>query len=295
MENDIVKNLFSTFETDDEGGNGGAQINDQGGGNMEFNVEGQTDDQTQEHGEGDAGKGGDDKTGNDETVTIKKSDWDNTQQMLAEFRGYMTAEKARKSDPEPPRVIETPPVQQIDPRQQQAAFDGVFQKIGEKMIENPAEGAKALFALAAQYNAQQSAQAAAPALTSAVDLMIENFVTRKQSKDPLYDKGVGEKFEERLKKIDPRVAAGASRAQINEALETLYQSAKGEWADEAYAQAQKNKKATPKQEPTNYGGGKSAGTHQVARTTVPETWKKFALDAGIPEADLTPEFFQVKE
>lgn len=279
MDNEIT-NLFSQFAPDGIDGDGQ---------NQEFNVDGEVESGEQPDGEQPEGGEGEGEHKDGDTVTIKKQDWDETQRVLAEFKGYMTAQNSRKT--EQPQV-EQPVVQQpqYTPQQQQAALDQVFTKIGEKLIEDPKEGAKQMFALMMQASAQQAQQFAAPAATSAVDLMIENFVTRKQSKDPLYDKGVGEKFEEMVKKIDPRQAAGATRAQITEALDTLYQRAKGDWADEQFNKAQTNRKTPARQEPTNYGGGRSSktGGHSM---TIPDTWKAFAKSAGIPESEITPEFF----
>lgn len=291
MDQDITNQLFSTFETDDGDTHGADLV----GGNQEFNVEG--DDAPKQPPTDDANDGEhkEDESKDGDFVRVKKAEWDHTQQVLSEFKGFMAASQSRKPERTEERV-ETPPQPRVDPQQQQAALDQVFQKIGEKMIEDPKEGAKMLFALQMQASAQQAAQYAAPAATSAVDLMVENFVTRKQSKDPLYEKGVGEKFEAMIDKIDTRVAAGASRAQLNEALETLYQRAKGDWADEQYTKAQQNRKTPARQEATNYGGGKSAGGSQAGqRMTIPDSWKAFAVRAGFSENEITPDFFKQAE
>lgn len=285
--------IFSLFDPESNGQNPDPGV-------QEFHVPGSDPTQNQPDPTAEGGTGGNGGNGADpnggepagDTIQIKKEEWDRTQQMLAEFRGFMAAAQNQRQQPEPQRY-EPQPVRP-DPAQQQAQLDQLAESLGNDLITNPKEGVKKILAIGAQLAAAQAQQYSAPAQSSTVDLMIENFVTRKAAKDPLYDKGVGERFEDMLKTIDTRAVAGANRQQINEAMETLYQRAKGDWADAQYAEAQKRKPA-PKGEPTNYGGGRSSSTGGQRASAIPDTWRQFALAAGIPESEITPEMFQEAE
>lgn len=289
-------NIFSTFDAENEN-DGGQQVEDTGDG---FVFGGDPDDDSQHQGtgtgaqtgadEGTAGGDGETDKGADEgKITINKEEWDRTQQALAEFRGFMTAQNARKTEPErqvePQRV--DPQVQQAQQNQFQQALKARLKNVSDKLLTDPDSALEDFLGLTAQISAAQTQQYvqqyAKPATDSTVDLMIENYITRKSAKDPLYEK-VGPKFEELISKYNTSALSGYSRQQLMEALDTVYQRAKGDWADEQYSEAQK--KRTTRQEPTNYGGGRSSQGGGGRTMTIPETWKKFAADAGLSEADL---------
>lgn len=229
-----------------------------------------------------------------DTVTIKKEDWDRTQQVLAEFKGYMTAQQSRQ--PEPARPVEPQPQQFQQQQAQQAQLDQFLSGLAEDITSLDPVRAKAALQKAitagAQLGAAQAAQRVDSATSTTADLIIENFVTRKAAKDELFDQGVGERFEERLKQLDPRALVNASRAQINAALEELYDAEAGRWAREKYIEAKKKRAGTARQDPTNYGGGRSAPGGAPRNMAIPETWKEFAKKAGIPEDQITPDLFK---
>lgn len=299
--------IFTLFDTDAD--NGGQANDVDTGDGFVFGGDPDNDAQHQAQGEGDgSGDGGAEggaggaaggATGGaePETVTIKKEDWDRTQQALAEFKGFITAQNSRKPEPErqpePQRV--DPQAQQNQQAQFQQALKARLKNVSDKLLTDPDAALEDFLGLTAQISAAQTQQYvqqyAKPATDSTVDLMIENYITRKSAKDPLYEK-VGPKFEELISKYNTSALSGYSRQQLVEALDTVYQRAKGDWADEQYTEAQKKRATTQRQEPTNYGGGRSTSSGGGRTMTIPDTWKQFARDAGLDEKDITPELFK---
>lgn len=292
--------IFSTFDTSGETG-----------GSQEFSVDGvdplqtpqaQEGDGEQQQQDGDQQQQQDGGAGGGDTVTIKKEDWDRTQQMLAEFKGFMTAKQAAQEPAQPQRPQYDPQQAEVV-RQQQTAQQQQFNQILDSVTEDltsldPARTKQAvqrLIGIGAQLGAMQAQQMVSPATSTTADLMIENYITRKSTKDNMYDL-VGERFEKRLGEIDPRVIAGYSRAQLNQVLDEMYDAEVGRWARDARSKSQQRQQqqVPGRQIPPNYGGGKAAPgiTTQRSAGTVPDEWKKFARDAGIPEDQITPELFR---
>lgn len=293
--------IFSSFDQGD-------------GGNQDFLVEGPDPLAPHAAPEGEApeggeteGSAGDGAPAGGETIQVKKEDWDRTQQVLAEFKGYMTAQQASKPA-EPQRQAPSYDPQQAELQrqaqvQQQTQIDQFLNGLADDISSlDPARVKGALqkaIAAGAQLGAAQALQSASPTQQTTADLLVENFITRKAAKDPdAYDK-VSETFEQRIAQIDPRVIAGYSRAQLNAVLDEMYDAELGRWARKQLTEA-KNKRqqaqtgATQgRQQPTNFGGGRGTGGGLATpRGTIPEAWKKFALDAGIPESEITPDLFQ---
>ncbi|MGH7745568.1 MAG: hypothetical protein ACREQ5_12370 [Candidatus Dormibacteria bacterium] len=221
---------------------------------------------------------------------VSKKEYDELREQIAEMRGrqaFLTEQQQRPAAPQAP----IPPLD-MNSAQAETALRAKLTSIGEKMYDpdRQAEGLQEFLELnskIAQLQSQQLTEKyAGNAVNTALDLMIENFMSKKSKKDDLYPE-VEARFEAELAKYDKRQVAGYSRDQLLPALENLYKAVKSDVLEEKYI-AGKKKQAERRAIAPNLGGG-SGSTAKSAGNSKPlsEKAKKFALAAGIKEAELS--------
>jgi hypothetical protein len=233
-----------------------------------------------------------------DTVKIKKTDWERLQSDLAEMRGFIAAKKSSGAEP-----VDRPDVapEAVRRQPQEMNFEQQLDMISERLTNDLASGdptaqknaVKSILTIGAQAgfnNARALFGTIAPAQAQSI---VDSYITRKSAKDPLYDQGVGEIFENILGQYDTSVLVGQPRKVVMETLDTMYQRAKGDWADRQYAAAQE-RRATQKQrgdtDPPNLGGGRSGSTQNGRKMTIPKGWVEWARSAGIAEEEMQETF-----
>jgi hypothetical protein len=303
-------NIFADGDGDDGDLGGGGNDRDQndGGFSLELDADGNPIDPSNDGDNDDAGDGGGDS---DDEIKIKKSDWQKFQTDLAEMRGFYTANKGggqqqqrrQQTDDNDDDGNQPGPRQQQQQQRQpsQQDFDQQLDQLSDGLVDDLVSGDKnvqkgaikkilTLGAQAGYNNAKQLFGSMAPAQAEGI---IDGYVSRKAAKDPLYDKGVGDRFEEILGKYDTSVLVGQPRKVVQDTLDTMYQRAKGDWADAQYSENQ-NRRSQRQQrgdtEPQNLGGGRSGSTQAGRKMAIPSDWVAWARQAGIPDDEMQQTF-----
>lgn len=222
---------------------------------------------------------------------VSKAEFDKINDALAEMRGRLAAMSER---PVAPAQREPEPVKP-DNSAAEAQLRTRLRAISQKMYDpdTSAEGLEEFLGLTAQIAAAQSQQItqqyAGSAVTTAVDLMIENFMAKQAKKDDLYDE-VEPLVEAELAKYDKAAIAKMSRADLMPALEKVYKAAKADVLEKKWNEGKRRAAERKAANPPSFGG-KTPGSAPVGggRPTgkaLTEGQKKFALDAGLSEEDL---------
>lgn len=232
-----------------------------------------------------------------DVVKIKKSEWEQFQREQAELRGFITARKSEPSlGPDPSRGVQSQP-QRAPEADLETQLDALSERAYDDLLSgdpNRAKGAiKNILKVGAQAGFNNAKAIFGTMAPLQAQTIIDNFASRKQRNDPLYDRGVGELFDNLLSEYDTSVLVGQPREVVQKTLDTMYQKAKGDFADRMYAEGESRKAVRAKQgnsNPPNLGGGRS-GSAQGGRTMkIPPAWVKWAQDAGIPQEEMADTF-----
>ncbi|MDE2098153.1 MAG: hypothetical protein KGL39_12940 [Patescibacteria group bacterium] len=237
-----------------------------------------------------AGKGAKPQTDDEgDVVKIKRSDWEQTQRDIAELRGYTTARRTAEPEPARSQPAPTQPPAQDFESQMDALSDKVVDDLlsGDRNAQKNA--VKRILTVGAQAgfnNAKAIFGSMAPLQAQTI---IDSYAARKQRQDPLYDEGVGDLFDKELSAYDTSVLVGQPREVVQKTLDTMYQKAKGDYADRLYAERKQRTAVRAKQgdtTPPNLGGGRSGASGQTKVMKIPAQWVKYMRDSGLGEDEI---------
>jgi hypothetical protein len=220
---------------------------------------------------------------------VSRSEYEKMLQENAEIRGRLQQMGER------PVIIERQAAEQ--PKQDnnsavEAQLKAKIKQISTKLYDpdTAAEGVEELILLNDQLSTVRARQIADERLggvgNTAVDLIVENFLSRKEKKDDLYDE-IAPAFEAEIAKYDKKNYQHATREQLLPVLENIYKAAKADVLEGKY-NAAKKRAAEKRQNPPNLSGGKAGNQTPPARQQkqLSDNAKKFALAAGLREEDL---------
>lgn len=237
-------------------------------------------------GDGSGAAGGGDSPS--QFVPLDKFNELNTQ--LAELRGRLAAKE--ESRPAAPQVEPGPSANQ------QAEFQAALKKrvkdISAKLYDpDTAEAAvEEMLSLGMQLGGAQMerviAQRVGATNAAATDLIVENFLSKKEKKDEFYDE-VEPLFEAELGKYDRAALAGRSRQDLVAAFEYIYKGLRADVLQKRFDDARARAKAKQQQIAPKLGGGKGADAtiaNRVSPSKNPKSadrMRQFILDAGFKE------------
>ncbi|MDE2100965.1 MAG: hypothetical protein KGL39_27210 [Patescibacteria group bacterium] len=288
-EDDLTLDLFGEPDEDTQGQE---DLETQGDGTIAIEVDEEGNPIQAQDGDLPGDEGLEDK----DTVKVKRADWDKLNADLAEVRGYMTAKKG--VDGERPVVREEQHRQSEQRREQPQDFETQLDLLSDKALDDLMSGdrekAKGAIKNVLKVGAQAGYNNAAALFRQMVPLqaqgIIDRYSARKERSDPMYNDGVGEIFENILSGYDTSMLVGADPKVVKDTLDTMYQRAKGDWADRQYAKSKERKQLREKQgnsTPLNLGGGKATGGTQGRRELkVPEAWKAWIASSGASDEEV---------
>lgn len=206
---------------------------------------------------------------------------------LAELRGTLAAQREQQQP-----VQREPEQPAVDQNAQVAAFRKRLKDISAKLYDpdTAAEGVEELLTVSNQLAMAQANQVIAQRMgstqESAVDLIVENFVSRKEKNDDLAAEIVP-LFEAEVNKYRPQLV-GRSRAELVPAMEALWKGFKADVLEKKFTEAKERAKKKQTIAP-KLGGGSATGSGTALlgkNSKLDEQAREFARKAGIPEDQL---------
>ena len=208
---------------------------------------------------------------------------------LAELRGRVAARDEHR--PEPSQPAQPDLAAQTQQQQAEQFLKRRVKEISAKLYDpETAESAvEELLGLTGQISALQAnaivQQRLGSTQTTASDLIIENFLAKKEKKDELYDE-IEPLFEAELSKYDRSQLSGRSRQELTAALDYLYKGVRADVLDKKFRDAKERalqrRSAAPKM-----GGGRGAdvGGGRLAPKggKITDSMREYVRKAGFAE------------
>lgn len=211
---------------------------------------------------------------------------------VAELRGRLAAKDETRTEYERPPQVD--PNAQNQQQQVEQLLKRRIKDISTKLYDpDTAESAvEELLNLNSQLAAVQANSIVAQRLGStqmaATDLIVENFLARKEKKDELYDE-IEPLFEKEIAKYDRSQLVGRSRAELTAALDYLYKGVRADVLDSKF-KAAKEKALQRRAAAPKLGGGRGAsdlsGGRIASKGKVTDRMREFVRGAGYDDAQI---------
>lgn len=218
---------------------------------------------------------------------VPREKFDEVVNTLSEMRGRLAALTESGQRVTPPPAENAP-----DPNAGLAELKRRLKAISQKMYDpdTAEEGLEEFLNLSAHIGRVQAEQItqqyAGQAVTTAADLIIENFMSRMEKKDELFDQ-VSPLLEEELKKVDKSAVARMPRADVLDALNRMYKASRADVLDKMWQSSRDRAKRRTQAAPNLGGGGKSAAEVPDLRAQkINKAQRDMALAMGFKEEEL---------